>query len=73
MRAGMFAIPLVLWGKIFLSYFQSDGHSIPTSTTPFTLTSSHQPEAYKEDPVKNNNDPDRQYIPNHIFVYVFVQ
>lgn len=56
-RAGMFAIPIVLWSKTFI-IFQSDGHSILNSTTPFTLTSSHQPEESKEE--LKNNDTDRK-------------
>jgi hypothetical protein len=54
-RAGMFAIPVVLW-SIFLLILQSDGPSTPTSTTPSTLTSSHPPEESREEHDKNNND-----------------
>jgi len=53
-RVGMFMIPVVLWSKTFI-IFQSDGHSILNSTTPFTLTSSHQPEESKEESYKNND------------------
>ena len=58
-RAGMFAIPVVLWRKIFL-IIQSDGPSTPTSTTASTLTSSHLPEESKEES-ENNYDLIHEY------------
>lgn len=47
-RVGVFMIPVVLWGN-YLSYSQSDGHSILNSTIQSTLISFHQPEVYKEE------------------------
>lgn len=54
-RAGMFAIPVVLWRKTFI-IIQSDGHSTLTSTTASTLTSSHPPEESKEESKINDHD-----------------
>ena len=68
-RAGMFAIPVVLWRKIFL-IIQSDGPSTPTSTTATTPISSHLPEESKEE--SNNNDHDliqESYFTNNLSVH----
>jgi hypothetical protein len=59
-RAGMFAIPVVLWSNIFL-IIQSDGPSTPISTTASTLTSSHPPEESKEEPGNNDHDLIHEY------------
>lgn len=69
-RIGLFAIPAVLWSKIFDYNSQSDGHSILNFTTPSTPTSIPQPEESKEE--SWNNDTDLRYkniFMNSIIIY----
>ena len=54
-RAGMFGIPVVLWGN-HLFLIQSYGHSILNSTILSIQISFHQPEVSKEE--SPNNDAD---------------